>query len=310
MRPSARPPRRAAARSGRRRRPAAPHRTLPACRRSAAGSRSGGQRPLPGFARNRSWIVITSDSIRRTSVTCVTTPGAVDEPRDLDDDVERARDLLADRPQRQIDARREDEHLEARERVAGRVRVDGGERALVARVHRLEHVDRLRAANLADDDAVGPHAQGVPHEVADANLALPLDVGRPRLERDDVLLVELQLGCVLDREDPLAVRDEARQHVQQRRLADARAARDQDVELARARSPRARRRARASACPGRRDRSAVSASAENLRMVRIGPLQRERRHDHVHARAVGQAGIDHRRGLVDAAADSRRRSAR
>ncbi len=29
--------------------------------------------PLPGFARNRSWIVITSDSIRRTSVTWVTT---------------------------------------------------------------------------------------------------------------------------------------------------------------------------------------------------------------------------------------------
>ena len=34
-------------------------------------------------------------------------------------------------------------------------------------------------------------------------------------------------------------------------------------------------------------------------------LQRERRHDHVHARAVGQAGVHHRRGFVDAAADGR-----
>ena len=54
------------------------------------------------------------------------------------------------------------------ERVARRVRVDRRQRALVARVHRLEHVERLGAADLADDDAVGPHAQCVPHEVADA----------------------------------------------------------------------------------------------------------------------------------------------
>ena len=114
---------------------------------------------------------------------------AVDEPRDLNDHVERARDLLANRPQRQIDASGQHERLEPRERVARRVGVDRRQRALVAGVHRLEHVDRLGAANLADDDAVGPHAQRVPDEVADANLALPLDVRRPRLERDDVLLL-------------------------------------------------------------------------------------------------------------------------
>ena len=40
-----------------------------------------------------------------------------------------------------------------------RVGVDRRQRAVVARVHRLEHVQRLGAADLADDDAVGPHAQ-------------------------------------------------------------------------------------------------------------------------------------------------------
>ncbi len=76
----------------------------------------------------------------------------------------------------------------------------------MARVHRLEHVERLRAADLADDDAVGAHAQCVAHELADADLALALDVRRARLERDHVLLLELELGRVLDRDDALVAR--------------------------------------------------------------------------------------------------------
>ena len=64
------------------------------------------------------------------------------------------------------------------ERVAGRVGVQRRQRAVVAGVHRLEHVERLGAADLADDDAVGPHAQRVAHQVADRDLALALDVRR------------------------------------------------------------------------------------------------------------------------------------
>ena len=89
-----------------------------------------------------------------------------------------------------------------------------------------------RAADLADDDAVGAHAQRVAHEVADRDLALALDVRRPGLERDDVRLLEPQLGVVLDGDDPLAGRHRRRQRVEQRRLAGARAAGDDDVELA------------------------------------------------------------------------------
>ena len=81
--------------------------------------------------------------------------------------------------------------------------MDRGERAVVAGVHGLEHVQRLGAADLADDDAVGPHAQGVANQVADGDLALSLDVGRPGLEPDHVLLVELQLDGILDGDDAL-----------------------------------------------------------------------------------------------------------
>ena len=49
---------------------------------------------------------------------------------------------------------------------------------------------------------------------------------------DHVSLLELQLGRVLDRDDPLVVGDERRQHVEQRRLAGAGAAGDEDVQLA------------------------------------------------------------------------------
>ena len=92
------------------------------------------------------------------------------------------------------------------ERVARRVGVQRRQRAVVAGVHRLEHVERLAAADLADDDAVGPHAQRVAHQVAGRDLALALDVGRPALEPDDVPLLQPQLGRVLDGDDALGRR--------------------------------------------------------------------------------------------------------
>ena len=49
-------------------------------------------------------------------------------------------------------------------------------------VHGLQHVERSTVANLADDDAVGAHTEGVLDEVADRDLALALDVRRTRLE--------------------------------------------------------------------------------------------------------------------------------
>ena len=78
------------------------------------------------------------------------------------------------------------------ERVARRVGVDGRQRAVVTGVHGLQHVERFGAAHLADDDAVGPHAQAVAHQVALRDPALALDVRRARLEPHDVRLLQLQ----------------------------------------------------------------------------------------------------------------------
>ena len=76
----------------------------------------------------------------------------------------------------------------------------------MAGVERLEHVERLAAAHLADDDAVGTHAQRAAHEIAHADRADALGVRRTRLEPHDVRLREAQLGGLLDRDDPLVAR--------------------------------------------------------------------------------------------------------
>ena len=74
----------------------------------------------------------------------------------------------------------------------------------MAGVHGLEHVQHFVAADLADHDAVGAHAQRVAHQVALRDLAPALDVGRAGLEPHHVRLLQLELGRVLDGDDALA----------------------------------------------------------------------------------------------------------
>src|SRR3954471_536332 len=157
-------------------------------------------------------------------------PRAVLETALLDDQVDSRRDLFADGADREVDAGHEHHRLEAGEHVARAVRVTGRHGAVVARIHRLEHVQRLSRAALPDDDPVGSHPEGVPDELADRDRTLAFDVRRARLEGHHVLLAELELGRVLDGYDPLVVRDERREDVERRGLAGARAAGHEDVQ--------------------------------------------------------------------------------
>ena len=158
--------------------------------------------------------------------------GAVAQAGEVHDEVEGRGHLLADGPHRQVEAGHQGHGLDAGQRVARGVGVDGGDRAVVAGVHGLEHVEGLAGAALADHDAVGAHTQGVADQVADGDLTLALDVRRAGLEGQHVLLVELELLGVLDGDDALVVGDERRQHVERRRLTGAGTAGDHDVEAA------------------------------------------------------------------------------
>ena len=158
------------------------------------------------------------------------------------------------------------------------------------------------AAALADDDAVGPHPQGVPDEVADRDLALALDVGGPRLERDHVLLRELQLGRVLDRDDALAVRDEADSTFSVVVLPEPVPPEIRMFSLPRTQA-RGTRPAFGVSVPNAIRSSHREGVARNFRIVSVGPLTASGGMIALTRRAVGQARVDHRRGLVDAAAD-------
>ena len=93
-------------------------------------------------------------------------PNAALEAGQVHDQRDGRGDVPADDRHRQVEAGHADHHFQPREGVAGVVGVDRGQRAFVAGVHRLQHVEGFAAADFADDDPVGPHAQGVAHQVA------------------------------------------------------------------------------------------------------------------------------------------------
>ena len=105
----------------------------------------------------------------------------VGQPGHLDHDMDRRRDLGAGGPGRDVDSAHSDHLLDTRQRVPRRVGVHGRHRAFVARIHRLQHVERLAGADLAEDDAIGPHAQRVLDQVALRHFALAFDVRRAGL---------------------------------------------------------------------------------------------------------------------------------
>ena len=96
----------------------------------------------------------------------------------------------------------------------------------MAGVQRLQHIQRLAAAHLAHDQAIGAHPDGVPHQVAQRHRRI---AESDALQPADVVLLQLQLGRLLDGDDALVPGDAGRQGVEQGRLAAARAAGDQQV---------------------------------------------------------------------------------
>ena len=190
--------------------------------------------------------------------------------------------------------------------VARRVGVQRGHRAVVAGVHGLQHVERFGAAALADDDPVGPHTQGVRTRSRGRDRALAFDVRRPRFQPHDVVLLQLQFGRVLDRDDAVVVRDEARQRVEQRRLAASRCRREMMM------FSRALMRAFQQHRHLGRERLVVEqvfqlqrVGAEAANATPTAPSRASGGMMALTRRAVGQAGVDHRATFVDAPADLR-----
>jgi hypothetical protein len=132
----------------------------------------------------------------------------------VDDRADAAADEAADDVE--AGARRGQGHgFETGGHLLGSAGVEGRHETAVAGVGGLQHVQHLGTADLADDDAVGAHAEGVADQLAQRDLAPALNVGGPCLEPDDVGAGKPQLGEVLDGDHPFACRDGGGEDVEQ-----------------------------------------------------------------------------------------------
>ena len=136
-------------------------------------------------------MAITSPSMPQTSETWVTRRPPSRCTGDLDDQIDRADDLGADGLGRQAHVAHLNHIFDAGQCVAGVVGMDRRHAAVVAGVHRLQHVESLAAADFTDDDAIGAHPQGVANEFALIDFALALQAVGPGFQPDDVRLLQL-----------------------------------------------------------------------------------------------------------------------
>ena len=223
--------------------------------------------------------------------------GVVPQPPQMDQDVDRRRDLSADRLDRQFHTHQR-HRLQAAQHIRRTVGVPRGHRH-VAGVHRLQHVDRLPAAHFTHDDPVGAHPQRRADQVPDRDGAQPVKAALPRLHPHQILHVaDLQLGVVLDRDDPLVLRHELGERVQERRLARSCSTAHEDIAAGGHRLLK----------KGRdllRDRAEGDQFPDPDRVLRKPadrherPAQRRGLHHDVHARPVRQPRVRDRRRCID-----------
>ena len=101
--------------------------------------------------------------------------------------------------------------------------------SIMACVHRLQHINRFAAADLADDDAIGPHPKRGPNQLPDRDLTLALHIRIARFKTDEIIqMKQSQFRRILDGDDPFILGDAAGQRIQQRRLR-CRPSADEDV---------------------------------------------------------------------------------
>src|ERR1022692_1983896 len=230
--------------------------------------------------------------------------GSVLQAGNLHDELDGAGQLLEDDAGGNFEIGHHHHGFQAREGVAGCIGVHRAHGPLDAGVHGLQHVQGFGAAALADDDAVGAHAEGGAQQNALVDAAFLIEVGRAGFELDHVALLELQFRRVFDGDDVLLLRDEARQRVEHGGLAGAGSAGDQHGNLALHARRKEAQDARREGLVGhhfvlRDDVAAEAADTE------AGAIERQGRNDGVHPRAVLEARVHNGLGLIDAPAHLR-----
>src|SRR6266542_3699606 len=176
----------------------------------------------------------------------------------------------------------------------------GRQGALVTGVHSLQHVERLGPPHLTDNDSIRPHTQSITQQVSLGHLVPALNVGWPRLARNNVPLVELEFDGVLDGYDALSLRDISGKGAEKSRLTGTRSAGYDDIEPqlnGRPQEVRDRLRQR----PNPNQVLHVVLVRAELSDCDRRRARHQRRDDDVDTGTVWQSRINERRGLVHTA---------
>jgi len=172
----------------------------------------------------------------------------------------------------------------------------------MAGIHGLQHVECFSGANFAHDDPIRPHAQGIAHQIALGDLAAAFDIGGAGFEPTHMRLLQLQFRRVFDGHHAFAMVDESGKRVQERGLAGAGTARNQDIAPAFNDGLHQLRHLFADAAIfdqfGHVNGRGGEFADRHQRSV-----HREGRNDRVDTASVGKAGIDHRLRFIDATPD-------
>src|SRR5262245_40942326 len=194
-------------------------------------------------------------------------------------------------------------HLfKSRDRITRTVGVDRRHGPFVPGRHRLQHVKGFFATYLTDDNAVGSHSECVFDEFSLANFAATFNIWRTGLKSPDMWLLQLQLGSILDRNQTLFFRNEARQGIEERCLSGPCATGDENRHSC----PyglgehSCHRRAQGT---GRYQRLHFQRTLGKLADGDKWAIDGDRPDSDVDTRPVNQPGIDHWRGFVNTAAD-------
>ena len=86
-------------------------------------------------------------------------------------------------------------------------------------IHRLEHVQSFTTTTFANNDTIRAHPQRIAHQFTDTYYSMTFHIGKLGFEANDMILLKLQFGGILNRNDPFRCRDETRQNIQERGLA-------------------------------------------------------------------------------------------
>ena len=142
-------------------------------------------------------------------------PGTAWPALDVDDHVGATHEVLAHRRERPGGRRLHDQRLQAVHRVERTVRVTRRQRPVVAGVERLHQPHHLGAADLADHEPVGAETQRGVQQPFERDRGYAVAARRAGFETDEVPDTRVELGGVLERDDPLAGCGAAEQAAQQ-----------------------------------------------------------------------------------------------